>query len=329
MHNFEYAAAADLETALALLREPESELLAGGTDLLGELKRRIRSPRRLVNIKTLDKLGEVSLDLEEGKALKIGALVSISEIERHSIVAEQFPSLQQAASSVASPQLRNMGTLGGNLCQHPRCWYFRNPRFPCWLKGGSKCFAVIGENKLHRILGEGVCHSVHPSDLAPVLIALEARVRISGPDGEREIPLEKLYTLPREDQRQTTVLNRGELVTEIRVPVPEKPGRGIFLKSMERRAWAFALAGVALQLRLDGDRVAEGRMVLGGVAPIPWRAKEAEMVLMGQKLSEDLVQRAGEAAVSGVRPMRDNAYKVLLVQALVRKALIALWTPDS
>jgi xanthine dehydrogenase YagS FAD-binding subunit len=328
MHNFEYAAAADLETALALLREPESEALAGGTDLLGELKRRIRSPRRLVNIKTLDKLGEVSLDPEEGKALKIGALVSISEIERHSIVAEQFPSLQQAASSVASPQLRNMGTLGGNLCQHPRCWYFRNPLFPCWLKGGLKCFAVAGENRLHRILGEGVCHSVHPSDLAPVLIALEARVRISGPDGEREIPLEKLYRLPREDQRQTTVLNRGELVTEIRVPLPEKPGRGIFLKSMERRAWAFALAAVALQLRLDGDRVAEGRMVLGGVAPIPWRAKEAEMVLMGQKLSEDLIQRAGEAAVSGVRPMRDNVYKVQLVQALVRKALTALWTPD-
>ena len=329
MHNFEYAAAADLETAIALLREPESEVLAGGTDLLGELKRRIRSPRRLVNIKTLTKLGEVSLDLEEGKALKIGAVVSISEIERHSIVAEQFPSLQQAASSVASPQLRNMGTLGGNLCQHPRCWYFRNPRFPCWLKGGSKCFAVVGENKLHRILGEGVCHSVHPSDLAPVLIALEARVRISDPEGEREIPLEKLYRLPREDQRQTTVLNQGELVTEIRVPVPEKPGRGIFLKSMERRAWSFALAGVALQLRLDGNRVAQARMVLGGVAPIPWRAKEAEMVLMGQKLSEDLIQRTGEAAVSGVRPMRDNVYKVQLVQALVRKALTALWNPDS
>jgi xanthine dehydrogenase YagS FAD-binding subunit len=154
-------------------------------------------------------------------------------------------------------------------------------------------------------------------------------VRISGPDGEREIPLEKLYRMPREDQRQTTVLNRGELVTEIRVPVPEKPGRGIFLKSMERRAWSFALASVALQLCLDGDRVAEGRMVLGGVAPIPWRAKEVEMILMGQKLSEDLVQRTGEAAVSGVRPMRDNVYKVQLVQALARKALTALWTPDS
>jgi len=324
MHDFQYAAAADLEKAIALLREPESEVLAGGTDLLGELKRRIRSPRRLVNIKTLEELGEISLNSRAGEALRIGALVSISEIERHSIVAKEFPPLQQAASGVASPQLRNMGTLGGNLCQHPRCWYFRNPCFPCWLKGGARCFAVVGENKLHRILGEGICHSVHPSDLAPVLIAQEARVRIAGPQGEHEIPLESLYMLPREDHRQTTVLNQGELVIEIRVPLPEKTRRGIFLKSMERQAWSFALASVALQLRMDGDRVAEGRLVLGGVAPIPWRAKEAERVLLGQKVSADLAQRAGEAAVSGVRPMRDNVYKVQLVQALVRKALTAL-----
>jgi xanthine dehydrogenase YagS FAD-binding subunit len=324
MHDFQYAAAADLEKAIALLGEPESEILAGGTDLLGELKRRIRRPQRLVNIQAIEKLGEISLDSGAGKALRIGALVSISEMEHHSILAKEFPSLQQAASWVASPQLRNMGTLGGNLCQHPRCWYFRNPRFPCWLKGGARCFAVVGENKFHRILGEGICHSVHPSDLAPVLIAQEARVRIAGPKGEREIPLESLYMLPREDHRQTTVLNQGELVTEIKVPLPEKTERGIFLKSMERKAWSFALAGVALQLRLDGDRVAGGRLVLGGVAPIPWRAKEAERVLTGQKISADLAQRAGEAAVSGVRPMRDNVYKVQLVQALVRRALTAL-----
>ncbi len=329
MHNFQYASAADLKRAIALLREPESGVLAGGTDLLGELKRGIRSPRRLVNIKALDKLGEISLDSKAGKALRIGALVSISEIERHSIVAKEFPSLQQAASWVASPQLRNMGTLGGNLCQHPRCWYFRHPRFPCWLKGGTRCFAVVGENKLHRIFGEGICHSVHPSDLAPVLIAQEARVRIAGPEGEREILLESLYMLPREDHRRTTVLKQGELVTEIRIPLRERPGRGIFLKSMERKAWAFALASVALQLRLDGDRVAKGRLVLGGVAPIPWRVKEAEKVFIGQKISEDVVQRTGEAAVSGVRPMRDNVYKVQLVQALVRKVLTALLTPDS
>jgi len=327
MHNFQYVVAADLRGAIALLREPQNELLAGGTDLLGEMKRRIRSPQRLVNIKTLEKLGEVRLAKRQGKTLRMGALVTISEIESHPVISKEFPSLRQAASLVGTPQLRNMGTLGGNLCQHPRCWYFRNPRFPCWLKGGAKCFAVAGENKFHRILGEGVCHSVHPSDLAPVLMALNARAKIAGPKGERQIPVEKLYMLPREKQRQTTVLKKGELITEIQVPLPEEKEREVFLKSMERKAWSFALVSVALQLRLDGDRVAEGRMVLGGVAPIPWRAKEAEEILKGEKLSEELAKRAGEAAVSGVRPMRDNAYKIQLVQSLVRKALTTLSTP--
>ena len=326
MHNFRYVVAADLRGAIALLREPQNELLAGGTDLLGEMKRRIRSPQRLVNIKTIDKLGGVNLAKTKGKTLRMGALVTISEIENHPVVAKEFPSLQQAASLVGTPQLRNMGTLGGNLCQHPRCWYFRNPRFPCWLKGGAKCFAVAGENKFHRIQGEGVCHSVHPSDLAPVLMALNARVKIAGPKGERQVPLEKLYMLPKEKQRQTTILKRGELITEIQVPLPEEKERGVFLKCMERKAWSFALVSLALRLRLEGDRVAEGRMVLGGVAPIPWRVKEAEEILRGEKLSEDLVKRAGEAAVSGVRPMRDNTYKVQLVQSLVRKALTDLST---
>jgi len=322
MHNFEYVAAADLRTAISFLKEPQNEILAGGTDLLGEMKRRIRSPKRLVNIKTIDKLGGVSLAKTKGKTLRMGALVTISEIESHPIIAKEFSSLRQAASQVGTPQLRNMGTLGGNLCQHPRCWYFRNPHFPCWLKGGIKCFAVAGENKFHRILGEGVCASVHPSDLAPVLMALNARVKIAGPKGERQIPLEELYMLPREKQRQTTVLKRGELITEFQAPLPEKNARGIFLKSMERKAWSFALSSVAIQVNLDGDQVTEGRVVLGGVAPIPWRAKEAEKVLRGQKLSEELAHRAAEAAISGVRPMRDSAYKVRLVQGLVEKALM-------
>jgi xanthine dehydrogenase YagS FAD-binding subunit len=288
------------------------------------MKRGIRRPQRLVGIKTFDRMGRVTVEEGRAKTLRMGALVRISEIEGHPVVAEELPSLQQAAALVGTPQLRNMGTLGGNLCLHPRCWYFRNPGFPCWLKGGNKCFAVAGENRLHRILGEGVCHSVHPSDLAPALIALGARVKVAGPKGERETALEKLYMFPRQNRRGTVNLKRGEMITEIIVPIPGKQGRGIFLKSMERRSWSFALASVGLQLRLDGERVEEGRMVLGGVAPIPWRAVEAEKVLRGQKLSEDLAQLAAEAAVSGTRPMRDNAYKAQLVQALIKRALIKL-----
>jgi len=323
MHNFEYVAASDLKTAVALLSEPDSELLAGGTDLLGEMKRGIRRPMRLVNIKTLEKLRRVSLD-EESKTLRMGTLVTVSEIESHPIVAERLPSLRHAASLVGSPQLRNMGTLGGNLCQHPRCWYFRNPLFPCWLKGGAKCFAVAGENRFHRLLGEGICHSVHPSDLAPILIALGARVKIGGPRGERDMALEKLYKLPTANQRQTTVLKRGELITEVFVPIPGRDERGVFLKSMERKTWSFALASVAVHLRIQGNLISKGRMVLGGVAPIPWLVKEPVKILRGQKLSEELIRQAGETAVSGARPMRDNAYKVQLVSAMVNEALTEL-----
>ena len=325
MHPFQYLAVTDLKRAVDFLKDPQAAVLAGGTDLLGEMKRRIRSPQLLVNIKTVGHLAGIGIEGKESESVRMGVLATIADIENHPLVAAKFPLLRQAASAVASPQLRNMGTLGGNLCQHPRCWYFRNALFPCWLKGGEKCFAVAGENKLHRILGSGVCHSVHPSDLAPALIALDSRVKIAGPRPDREIPLEELYMLPKGNQRQTTVLNPGELITEIRVPSPQAGSRGVFLKSMDRKAWAFALASIALQLRLEGARVIEARMVLGGVAPIPWRAKEAEEVLQGQEISGDLARRAEEAAVAGVQPMRDNAYKVQLVRSLVRKALAAVF----
>ncbi len=324
MHSFQYLAVADLKRAVDFLKDPQAAVLAGGTDLLGEMKRRVRNPQLLVNIKPAAHLAGIGIEGKEGESLRMGVLARIAEIESDPVVAERFPSLRQAASAVASPQLRNMGTLGGNLCQHPRCWYFRNALFPCWLKGGEKCFAVAGENRLHRILGGGVCHSVHPSDLAPALIALDSKVKIFGPHPDREIPLEELYMLPKGDRRQTTVLTPGELITEIRVPTPEAGSRGVFLKLMDRKAWAFALASIALQVRSNGSRVIDARMVLGGVAPIPWRAREAEEVLRGQEISEDRVRRVEEKAIAAVRPMRDNAYKVQLVRSLVRNALRAV-----
>jgi xanthine dehydrogenase YagS FAD-binding subunit len=325
MHPFQYLAVSDLKRAVDFLKDPQAAVLAGGTDLLGELKRRIRNPQLLVSIKSLGQLAGLGVERKESGPLRMGALVTIAEIEKSPLVAEKFPSLRQAASFVASPQLRNMGTVGGNLCQHPRCWYFRSSLFPCWLKGGQKCFAVAGENRLHRILGTGVCHSVHPSDLAPVLIALDAKVKVAGPKPDREFPLENLYMLPKANQRQTTVLNPGELITEVRVPFPPPGSRGVFLKAMDRKAWAFALSSIALQVRMEGARVLEGRMVLGGVAPIPWRAKEAEEVLGGQELSDDLARRTEEAALAGMKPMRDNHYKAQLVRSLVRRALAAVW----
>jgi len=319
MRSFEHVNASDIQTAIALLREPHTEAIAGGTDLLGELKARLRSPKRLVNIKTLSELHEISYSPQTG--LRIGALVTLAQIEQYPAIRERFSLLAQAASSAATPQLRNMGTVGGNLCQKPRCWYYRNKLFHCWLKGGEKCFAEDGENKYHAILGADRCHAVHPSDLAPALMALDATIRVVGPDLDGEISLAELYTKPTENHRQMTILGPGELIVEIRVPTPQQNSRGIYLKAMERQSWSFALVSVAAQLNFEGERIAEARLVLGGVAAIPWRAKDAENILRGQKFSEDLAERAAEAAVAGAQPLRYNAYKVKLAQALVKRAL--------
>lgn len=319
MRSFEHVNAPDIKTAITLLREPATEAIAGGTDLLGELKSRLRSPKRLVNLKTLSKLREIRYSPKAG--LRLGALVTLAEIERHPIIQERFSMLAQAAASAATPQLRTLGTIGGNLCQKPRCWYYRNKLFPCWLKGGDKCFAEDGENTYHAILGADRCHAVHPSDLAPALIALDATVRVVGPDLDGEISLEELYTKPTESHRQMTMLGPSELITEIRVPTPKKNARGIYLKAMERGSWSFALVSVAAQMSFEGERIVEARLVLGGVAAIPWRAKDSEKILVGQEFSEELAERAAEAAVAGAQPLRDNAYKVSLAKSLVQQAL--------
>jgi xanthine dehydrogenase YagS FAD-binding subunit len=319
MRSFEHVNASDIQTAIALLREPHTEAIAGGTDLLGELKARLRSPKRLVNIKTLSELHEIGYSPQMG--LRIGALVTLAQIEQHPAIRERFSLLAQAASSAATPQLRNMGTVGGNICQKPRCWYYRNKLFHCWLKGGDTCFAEDGENKYHAILGADRCHAVHPSDLAPALMALDATIRVVGPDLDGEISLAELYTKPTESHRQMTILGPGELITEIRVPTPKGDSRGVYLKAMERQSWSFALVSVAAHLRREGDHIADARIVLGGVAAIPWRAKDSEKILIGRRFSEELAERAAEAAVAGAQPLRYNAYKVKLAQALVKRAL--------
>jgi xanthine dehydrogenase YagS FAD-binding subunit len=236
-------------------------------------------------------------------------------------VADRTPALAEAAAVAATPQLRNMATIGGNLLQRPRCWYFRHPLATCWLKGGAGCPARDGENRLHALFGDGPCYAVHPSDLAPALLALEAEVHVRGPAGERWLPLDDLYRLPADDRRTETVLAPDELVLALRLPAPPAGTRGTYLKAMDRKTWAFALAGVAAVLRLAGRRILQARVVLSGVAPIPWRAGAAEQVLAGEEASDALVARAAEAALAGAEPLGDNGYKVPLTLALVRRAL--------
>ena len=186
------------------------------------------------------------------------------------------------------------------------------------------CWAARGENHYHTILGKAICHAPHPSDLAPALMALQSRIKIAGPTGVREIALEELYQEPRPERRQMTILEPGELITEIAVPLPIQGSRGIYLKAMERKAWSFALVSTAAILAFDGDTITEGRLVLGGVATIPWRAKEAESILRGRKFSEGLCREVAESALREARPLRDNQYKVPLAKALIRRALTQL-----
>jgi xanthine dehydrogenase YagS FAD-binding subunit len=300
-----------------------AQILAGGQDLLTEMKEHLAEPDVVVNLKGIGGLDEIRV--EAGGAIAIGALAKLADLEEHEGVRKHVPLLAEAARSVASPQIRSVGTVGGNLCQRPRCWYFRNEHAKCIKKGGSECFSHDGENKYNAILGGGPSWIVHPSDLAPALVALEARATIRGGAGERTVPLEQFFTLPSEGSiLQENVLQEDEVLTRVDVPAQPSGTRGTYLKFKERGSFDFALASVAVSLALEGGKVARARLVLGGVAPIPWRAPEAEAALVGQALDEATMRRAAEAAVHGAEPLSKNAYKVPLAKGLVVRALQSL-----
>lgn len=322
MKPFAYIAPDSLAEALKALGREGAHPLAGGTDLIGALKRGIVAPDQLINLKSIPGLAEIRQQPDGG--LAIGALARLSEIAAHPLVLQQYPILAQAIACVATPQIRNLGTLGGNLCQRPRCWYYRHPDFPCLRKGGNGCPAVAGQNRYHAILGGHGCSIVHPSDTAPALIALDVRARLAGSDGPRELPLAEFFAGPEADPTRETVLQPGEILTEIQLPPPLLDTRSLFLKAAERQATDFALASVAVLLASQEGKVTHARVVLGGVAPIPWRVLKAEDILLEQGISAEVIQRVCEAAVEGARPMSQNAYKVPLVKGLLEKALVCL-----
>ncbi len=319
--NFAYVRAESKREALEQLASEGARLHAGGTDLLGCLHDRVFGVEKLVSIGRLDELRGIRESA--GGGLVIGALTTIAEIAEDATVRERYPGLAQAAAEVASPQLRNQGTLGGNLCQRPRCWYYRGD-FHCAKKGGDLCYAVEGENRYHAIFGGGPCYIVHPSDTAPMLVALGAAVRVAGPRGEREIPAAELFVLPEQDLHHETVLRPDEMITEVSLPRPAAGLRSSYRKVRERGSWDFALTSVALALRLSGRRVEEARVVLGGVAPIPWRSPAAEAALTGQTLDAATARAAAEAAAGGAEPLEQNGYKVPLVKGVVEESLLGL-----
>ncbi|HET9477966.1 MAG TPA: xanthine dehydrogenase family protein subunit M [Pyrinomonadaceae bacterium] len=328
MNSFEWANPTTVNEAVKLLRvqpaggdiDEAPRPLAGGQDLLTTMKDYTSRPTRLVNLKHIPGLDRITLN---ARGLTIGALVTLTQLEEHAGVRKSFPGLAEAAESIATPQIRNLGTVGGNLCQRPRCWYFRLEEVICLKKGGDECYAATGENKYNAIIAGGPSFIVHPSDLAPMLLALGARVTVMGATGRRVIPLDKFFTLPTEGNiRRENVLENDDIITEIFVPASPLAARSTYLKFKERDSLDFALAAVATALRLGPNgAVRDVRIVLGGVAPIPWRVPAAEKFLIGKRLQADVLAEAARMALRDAEPLEKNAYKVPLAQTLVRRAL--------
>jgi xanthine dehydrogenase YagS FAD-binding subunit len=325
MKSFENIDARSVKQAVALLQKFNQEkksaiVVGGGSEILQLMKERVVTPDYVVNLKTIPGLNGIK---QERGGFRIGALTTLSEIEEHPAVREKLLILSEAAGEAASPQIRNAGTIGGNICQRPFCWYFRSANFTCLRKGGQICYSVTSDGRFHAILGGGPSYIVHPSDTAPALVALNARITIAGPAGEKTIPLEKFFILPAVDFRRENILKPGEIVTELFVPEPKSGSKGFYHKVRERQAWDHPIVSVATVVQSSGGTVRDARVVLGGVAPIPWRVPKAEAFLRGKKLDESTAERAGEIALEGAQPLKDNGYKVGMAKALVQRGLLA------
>lgn len=320
MPQFTYVRPKSLAETFRHLAKGKARIHAGGTDLLGCLHDGVFPAEKVVSISRIEELRRIE-QMKDG-SVRIGALVSVSDVANQVLLKERYPALVQAAREVASPQLRNQGTIGGNLCQKPRCWYYRGD-FHCARKGGDLCFAIGGENQYHCILGGGGCVIVHPSDIAPALVAHEAQVVIASAKETRKVPVEKFFVLPKQSVTRETILGPGEVVTEILLPPPPQGLRSSYRKVRARGSWDFALAGVALALRMSGGKVAGAKIVLSGAAPIPWRCPDAEKTITGQALDEEVIARAAEAALKGAQPLGHNEYKIELFKGLLTEELAA------
>lgn len=320
MKAFEYLQPQTVADAVRLLSQEGTLAIAGGQDLLGAMKDGLFEPERLVNLKTLSGLHEIR---ETPGGLQIGALVTLAEIAEHPVVQRDYTALAQAAESVATPQIRHVGTIGGNLCQRPRCWYYRDPHTPCAKKGGEICYAVRGDNRYHAIISPGPCYIVHPSDCAPALIALDARVTIAGPRGTRTVALKDFFQMPDKNLRGENILQRGEILTQVTVPKPRAGTRSTYLKVREKDSFDWALVSAAVVLQMQGGTCRAASVVLGGVAPVPYVSTEAARALVGKAVNAQTAAAAGKAAVAKATPLEHNAYKVPLTEAVVKRAVLA------
>ena len=327
MRPFTFVEPTTLDETVQLLGEiPEStHLLAGGSDLLTVLKDDLVPYTRLVSLAALDGLRATH---EDGDGLRLGALVTLTELEYDPRLQGPYRILAEAARSVATPEIRNQGTLGGNLCQRPRCLHYRSPVVPCLKKGGTDCPARSSSYQGYlSIMGGDGCVSVHASDLAPALLALGAHVTLAGLEGERSLPLEDFFCGPEIDVQRENVLAPNEILAAVTLPPMPSTWRGTYLKARERTAGDFPLVSVAVGCAVEGGVIQHARLILGGVAPTPWRSPEAESVLEGQSPSPELAERAAEAALAQATPLPHNAFKLDIGRVLVARAILAVATP--
>ncbi len=319
MKNFEHLKPSTIKEAVDYLTKHGKgvSLIAGGTDLITCMKEGLKAPTHIIDLKTIPGLAHIR---EEGDEVRIGALTLLSDMEDSSLIKERYPGLTQAAHLVASHQIRNMGTLGGNLCQEIECWYYRKPRFVCYRKEGEQCFAFDGEDKfgaIFAVAGSEKCWAGFPSDLAPMLIALDAKLTLVGPSGERALPLEDFY------HELGNKLEPGEVMTEIRVPAPQTGLKSTYIKFRLAKGTGFAIVGVAAALIYKNNLCVQSRIVLGSVASIPWRATKAEEVLQGKRVDEKVAGEAADAVVNESKPLKKNAYKEPITRALIKRAILA------
>ena len=320
MRTFAHFNPRTLDEAVEILQRygNKGKVVAGGTDIIGKMKDEILPtyPEALVNIKTV---GDLDFIEPANGGLRIGALTRLDDIARNEVIAKQFTALGEAAGRTASPHLRAMGTIGGNICQDIRCWYYRNAnnRFPCMRKGGGRCYAIEGDNRFHSIFGgsvEGGCYAVHPSDTAPALIALKSEVKTT----KRTIPVDDFFLV---NVRKTTVLDPDEIVTEILIPAPVKGTKSCFIKFALRKSIDFPIANCASVVTMSGNTVKEARICLNAVYVKPYRAIEAEKLIIGKIASDENIEAAADAAVEAVKPMTRNRYIVQIARTLVKRTL--------
>lgn len=325
MNSFEYANPTTTKEAAGLLAAQwgETEILAGGTDLLSLMKNYVATPKRLVSLKGIKELGGIT---SSAAGLRIGAMVTLQDLHDHKAVHDDYHSLAHAAGSVPSMQIRNMGTVGGDLCQRPRCWYFRNGFGLLAKDEKGQPLVPAGDNRYHAIFGHpggGIgAYYVHPSSLAPALLTFGASVNITGPKGQREVALARFFATPKKERERENVLMPNEIVTEIFIPAASKGMLTATYEVRQREALDWPLATASIALRMTGDKVKSAQIVLGHVAPVPWPATEANKWLIGQAITEETAAKAGEAAVRGAKPLSGNKYKVQLARVAVKRALL-------